>query len=156
MVQDSSVELTTEEVVRTLLRTFGLVKRALGPHFARFGISNSQWSVLRTLHRAKSEGKTKLRLRDLGERLLIRPPSVTRVIENLVKKGLVTEQTSASDSRAKDIQLSAGGTELVESILVLNEKKMAEVLGILEPPQQAGLKDSLDKICTHLESIVGK
>jgi DNA-binding MarR family transcriptional regulator len=156
MVEDSSVELTTEEVVRTLLRTLGLVKRALGPHFAKFGISNSQWSVLRTLHRAKSEGKAKLRLRDLSDRLLIRPPSVTRVIENLVKKGLVTEQTSASDSRAKDIQLSSAGTELVESILVLNEKKMAEVLGILEPSRQAGLKDSLDKICTHLESIIGK
>ena len=62
-----------EMAFRSLIRTLGLLKRVMEPHFARFGISGSQWGVLRTLHRAQEEeGLVDLRLIDLGDRLLIR------------------------------------------------------------------------------------
>src|SRR5437588_12552015 len=80
---------TTEQTCRALLRTLGLLKRVMEPYFARFGISGSQWAVLRTLLRAEAEGRKQLRLTDLGNRLLIRPPSVTGVVDRLQRMGLV-------------------------------------------------------------------
>src|SRR5438045_9539495 len=78
-----------EGAFRELIRTYGLVERVMQPYFAGFGISGSQWGVLRNLHRAEQAGQTGLRVTALSERLLIRPPSVTGVVDRLQRAGLV-------------------------------------------------------------------
>src|SRR6516162_9553344 len=87
--------------IRELVRTFGLLEKVMHPYFARFGISGSQWGVLRNLYRAEEEGLSGLRLIDLGERLLIRPPSVTGVVDRLERAALVLRGGSLTDLRAK-------------------------------------------------------
>src|SRR5437868_3671173 len=85
----ADADAAPETAVRALVRTFGLLERVQQPYFARFGISGSQWGVLRALHRAQKENLSSLRLTDLSERLLVRPPSVTGVIDRLQRAGLV-------------------------------------------------------------------
>src|SRR5437764_6423730 len=94
-----------EETFRELIRTLGLLERAMQPYFARYGISGSQWGVLRSLHRAEADGLAGLRQTDLSERLLIRPPSVTGALDRLQRAGLVTRGGSATDLRAKQVSL---------------------------------------------------
>src|SRR5438477_8701463 len=84
-----------ELAFRELIRTFGRLDRAMEPYFASFGITSAQWGVLRNLHRAECEGKRGLRLTDLGERLLIRPPTVTGVVDRLSRAGLVDKVEAA-------------------------------------------------------------
>ena len=75
---------------------------------ARFGISGSQWGVLVTLHRGEvEERRTALRLTDLGDRLIVRPPSVTGVVDRLQRMGLVARTPSSDDHRAKDVSLTS-------------------------------------------------
>src|SRR5437016_2507823 len=81
-----------ESAFREMIRVFGLLERVMQPYFARFGISGAQWGVLRNLHRAEQEGIPALRLTDLSERLLVRPPSVAGVVERLERSGLVARQ----------------------------------------------------------------
>src|SRR5438094_302025 len=81
---------TVDETFRTLLQTFGSLERIMQHYFARHGISGAQWGVLRTLHRAEQAGDAGLRLVDLSERLLIRPPSVTGVVGRLERAGMLT------------------------------------------------------------------
>src|SRR2546423_8163251 len=100
-----------ENAFRTLIRTFGLLERVMHPYFARFGISGAQWGVLRTLHRAEEKGSRALRMSELSERLIIRPASVTGVIDRLARDGLVKREALASDLRVKAIQLTAKGRE---------------------------------------------
>src|SRR5437016_2329371 len=90
------------ESVRALVRAFGLLRRVMEPYFASFGISSSQWGVLRALHRARLEQRSGLRLTDLGDRLLVRPPSVTGVVDRLQRMRLVTRSPVAEDHRAKE------------------------------------------------------
>src|SRR5438105_939297 len=78
-----------ELAFRELIRTFGLLERVMEPYFAGFGMTGAQWGVLRNLHRAEAEGHRELRLTDLGERLLVQPPTVTGVVERLCRAGLV-------------------------------------------------------------------
>src|SRR5438552_2577532 len=80
---------STEGAFRELIRTLGLMERVMQPYFAQFGISGSQWGVLRALDRASEDGLPGLRLTDLSQRLLIRPPSVTGVVDRLERAGLV-------------------------------------------------------------------
>src|SRR6266404_5330251 len=90
-----------DNAIRELVRTFGLVEKVMQPYFARFGISGSQWGVLRHLYRAEQEGWPGLRLTDLGDRLLIRPPSVTGVVDRLERAELVIRGGLPTDLRAK-------------------------------------------------------
>src|SRR5438132_3267939 len=98
---------------RELIRTFGLLEQVMNPYFARFGISGAQWGVLRNLHRAEMEGLPGLRLTDLSERLLIRPPSVTGVVDRLERGKLVERSGSPTDLRAKRVSLTPRGRQLV-------------------------------------------
>jgi DNA-binding MarR family transcriptional regulator len=73
----ASNEPPQERALRELVRTIGLLERVMQPHFARFGISGSQWAALRALFRAELGRQGGIRVTDLSEKLLIRPPSVS-------------------------------------------------------------------------------
>src|SRR5262245_35340152 len=105
-----------DSAVRALVRAFGLLRRVMDPYFGRHGISASQWGVLRALQRAEREGLPDLRLKDLGERLLVRPPSVTGVIDRLQRMRLVQRVASPHDQRAKHVKLTPEGRRLIQRV----------------------------------------
>src|SRR5262245_9860419 len=136
---------------RELLRTFGRIERAMQPYFARHGISGSQWGVLRNLIRAEHEGLTGLRITALSERLLIRPPSVTGVVDRLERAGLVLRTDDPADQRAKFVQLTDAGRHLVEHVLKGHERQIEAVLGGLSRTEQGTLLQLLGRLGQHLE-----
>src|SRR5262249_37061072 len=133
-----------------LVRTFGLLERVMQPYFARFGISGPKWGVLRTLYRAEQAGDMALRPSELSDRLLIRPPSATGLIDRLERAELVMRQASPSDSRAKQIKLTRTGRQLVERILRGHDEQLSKVLGGLTPTEQEELKRLLGAWGDHL------
>src|SRR5947208_16992737 len=93
----------TDGTLRAVVRAFGLLRRVMDPYFTQFGVSGSQWGVLRALHRAEMEGHRALRLTDLCDRLLVRPPSVTGVVDRLQRIGLIARTKSAEDHRVREV-----------------------------------------------------
>jgi DNA-binding MarR family transcriptional regulator len=145
-----------EPAFRSLIRALGLLKRVMEPYFTRHGISGSQWAVLRNLRRAEEEeGIDGLRPGELSGRLLVRPPSVTGVIDRLQRMGLVTRQTSDSDQRAKLVGLTGAGRKLVERIREGHAKRVQRVLGALSAPERKELHRLLERLGDHLESLAG-
>ena len=122
------------------------------PYFARHGISGSQWGALRNLLRAESEGLEGLRLSALSERLLIRPASVTGVVDRLERAGLVGRENDPTDQRAKFVRLTDEGRRLVEHVLQGHERQIESVLGGLSKTEQAALQQLLARLGRHLES----
>src|SRR5215468_1312905 len=108
-----STPTAAERSFRQLIRAFGLLERVMQPYFAQFGISGAQWGVLRNLHRAELEGKAGLRLTDLSRRMLIRPPSVTGIVDRLERAGLLARHAAPDDLRAKQVALTERGRDLV-------------------------------------------
>ena len=124
------------------------------PYFARFGISGSQWGVLVTLHRGEvEERRTALRLTDLGDRLIVRPPSVTGVVDRLQRMGLVARTASSDDHRAKDVSLTAAGRDLVRQILEHHPAQVRLAFAGLSIPEQGEFRRLLDLMSTHLEQL---
>jgi DNA-binding MarR family transcriptional regulator len=146
----------TESAFRELIRTLGLLERVQQSYFARFGLSGSQWGVLRNLHRADEDGLAGLRLTDLSERLLVRPPSVTGVVDRLERAGLVERSGSPTDLRAKQVSLTARGRQLVERVLRVHAAQMDAVLGGLNLPEQTELHRLLKVLGQHLESMLAR
>ena len=140
---------------RSLLKTLGLLKRVMEPYFSRFGISGSQWGVLVTLHRTEAEeGRRALRLTDLGDRLIVRPPSITGVVDRLQRMGLVARTASADDHRAKDVSLTAAGRDLVRRILEHHPAQVRSAFQGLSGAEQGEFQRLLDRLSSHLEGAV--
>jgi len=144
---------TAEPAFRSLIKTLGLLKRVMEPYFGRFGISGSQWGVLVTLHRAREEGQPSLRLTDLGESLLVRPPSVTGVVDRLERMGLVARSESPSDHRSKLVSLTAEGNGLVRRVLEQHPARVQEALAGLSEPEQVEFRRLLERLSSHLERL---
>ena len=144
---------SSDTAFRALLRAYGLIKRIQEPYFARFGITVSQWGVLRALHRAAGEGLDGLRLTDLGARLIIRPASVTGVIDRLQRLGLVARTASDSDLRVKYVRLTPSGLSLVERVLEDHRDRIGALLDGLTPKEQEHLHRLLVRLESHLKTF---
>jgi DNA-binding MarR family transcriptional regulator len=150
----SVAERAPERTFRGLVRTIGLLERVMQPQFARFGISGSQWAALRTLHRAEQEGQPSLRITDLSERLLIRPPSVTGVIDRLERNGLVARDASPDDLRTRCVRLTSAGRRLVRQVTGVYAEQAERALGGLRNPDQQELRRLLERLSGHLEKLL--
>lgn len=75
-------------------------------HDVTFG----EYDVLVRLARAPDRS---LRMRELAARVMITPSGVTRVVDGLEERGLVTRRRDEADARAVHAQLTATGLELV-------------------------------------------
>jgi DNA-binding MarR family transcriptional regulator len=147
----ATADVTPEQTFRALLRTFGLLRRVMEPYFGRFGISGSQWGVLRVLWRAESEGQPQLRLTDLSERLVIRPASVTGVIDRLQRLGYVKRIASPTDQRSKHVTLTNSGRDLIKRVLEHHPEQIRAVLGGLDDRESADLYRLLERLDGQLE-----
>ncbi len=142
-----------EETFHCLLRSFGLLRQVMDPYFARFGISASLWAILRVLQRAESAGDTSLRLTDLGERLLIQPPSVTGVVDRLERLDLVRRRGSKIDQRVREVSLTPTGRRLVAKVLEGHAAKIQSLFAGHQPQEMEIFLGLLKKLESRLGSL---
>jgi MarR family 2-MHQ and catechol resistance regulon transcriptional repressor len=143
-----------EQSFRTLIRTLGLVDRVMQPYFARHGISGAKWGTLRALHRAEQEGHASLRMMELSERLLVRPPSVTGVIDRLEREGWVVRDAAPDDHRARRVRLTPDGRRVVEQVLAAHVKQIDRLMGGLNDDEQTELHRLLERLSEHLDGLL--
>jgi len=146
-------EKPAEAGFRALLRISGLLDRVMQPYFGRFGISRSQWGVFRILQRAEQGGSRGVRLADLGERLLVRPPSVTGLVTRLEHLGYVVRNSSSHDLRGREVRLTEAGRDLINRVLLNHANQIAAVMGALNAQEQRQLLTMLERLGSHLEDM---
>jgi len=129
------------------------MKRAMEPYFAHHQISSSQWAVLQTLNCAEKGSESSLRLTDLSDRLLVRPPSVTGVVDRLQRMGLVQRETSKNDHRAKMVSLTDDGRRVVQRVRDGHALRVQGVLAALKVDEQHELHRLLMLLGDHLEEL---
>jgi DNA-binding MarR family transcriptional regulator len=151
---DSQSEHPSRDAFRSLLRVSGLLDIVMQAYFGRFGISRAQWAVLRNLYRAEGEGLPGLRPADLGNRLLVRPPSVTGLIDRLERLGYVSRNDHAADLRGKEVRLTASGRHILERVMPGHPAQIAAVMQGLDAREQKHLNRLLRRLGTHLESMI--
>ncbi len=153
----NSIPLSSPEATfRAFIKTYGLVKRLQEPYFAAFGVSISQWAALYHLWRAQEEGQPGLRLTDLGSRLLVRPPSITGVVDRLCRLGLVNRTAAVDDLRAKQVSLAPAGKELVDRVMAEVPKRIRDLMAGLNEQEQAQLLQLLDRMAAHLDTMAAE
>jgi DNA-binding MarR family transcriptional regulator len=90
-------------------------------------------------------------LGELGERLNLSLPTVSRAVEGLVKRGYVTRAEDAEDRRFKQVAATAEGGALVERLMELRVAGFAEFVKSLAPTERELLADALAPIVARDE-----
>ncbi len=107
------------------------------------GISEPQYNVLRVLRGCRSEGPISINF--LKERMLDKSSDVSRIIDNLLEKGLVERKENSIDRRLKEIDITEKGLALISDMLQC-DKKVDMLLGKLTAEEVDELNRLLDKI----------
>lgn len=103
----------TQEAHLNLGRTTAVLQEGIDRVLKPFGLSGTQYNVLRILRGAEPGGLCRHEIRD---RLISRMPDVTRLLDRMEQAGLVTRERGEADRRLVSTRLTAKGRELVDSL----------------------------------------
>ena len=99
-----------EEVVfLELLRTTDMLSRGLGQVLKNEDLSANQYNVLRIL-RGSPEG---LACGDIARRMITRDPDITRLLDRLEKRGLISRRRETKDRRTVMAKITPEGLKLL-------------------------------------------
>lgn len=132
-----------QEAVLGLLRTADVVRRLIARSLEPYDVTPQQYNVLRILRGAGAEGLPTL---TIGERMLEDSPGVTRLIDRLIAKGLVSRKRSTEDRRQVLCQITQAGLDLLVQIDALVEGRDEDAVSVLTPDEQKELIRLLDRI----------
>lgn len=132
-----------QEAVLGLLRTADVVRRLIARSLEPYDVTPQQYNVLRILRGAGAEGLPTL---TIGERMLEDSPGVTRLIDRLIAKGLVSRERSREDRRQVLCRITQAGLDLLVQIDALVEGRDEEAVAVLTPDEQKELIRLLDRI----------
>jgi MarR family transcriptional regulator, organic hydroperoxide resistance regulator len=111
--QHKPFESREQEAAVTLLRTADVVRRHLGSVIGRHGITAQQYNVLRILRGAEPGGLPTL---EIASRMIEEAPGITRLLERLEKKKLVSRCRRNDDKRCVDCRITPAGRTLLAQL----------------------------------------
>lgn len=136
------------------VRVHGLFRHEMEAYFTAHGFSPAQWGAMRTLRRAELvEGPAGLTLGELGRRMLVKPPSVSGVVERLRGRGLVACEVSPDDHRAKRVRLTEAGRASLQTVLTSHPAQRDRIFAGLDADERATFFQLLEKLEHHLEGL---
>lgn len=129
----SSVE---EEALLNLMRTSDCLQRAFHLKTRGWGVTSTQYNVLRILRGAHPQGLT---CSAIGSRMITAEPDITRLLARLKALKLIRQQRDRHDRRIVWTQISEAGLELLREMDPVIRQVPQELLGHLEGAELAEL-----------------
>ncbi len=132
------IELTARKI-----RQYGQsILKSLG-----IDITIEQWLVLNVINENESINQI-----DVGEILVKDKPTISRMVNHLEKKGLITKIPSSKDSRKVELNISKKGKTMINDIYPTIEKIRFKGLNELSQEEIKNIENILEKIQKNLDS----
>jgi DNA-binding MarR family transcriptional regulator len=125
-----------EEAILNLLRTADCLQRALQRKIRTWGITSTQYNVLRILRGSQPHGLT---CSAIGDRMITAEPDITRLLARLRALKLIRQQRDKRDRRVLWTQISPAGLALLAETDSVVQSFPQELLGHLDRQQVATL-----------------
>ena len=111
--------------------------------FKQEDITDQQFNVLRILKGGPAEGYL---IRDIRKRMIYRNADVPRLVDRLVKQGLVERKECAHDRRGCMVFLTLKGNQLQERIRPRHDELCRNLDRVLSIPEHQVLLDLLERL----------
>jgi DNA-binding MarR family transcriptional regulator len=112
-IKQSKPMTPEQEVVLTIQRTADAFERKLVETLKPYGISATQYNVLRILRGA---GKDGLPCGAIAERMVTRDPDITRLLDRLDKMGFIVRERGQKDRRVVTTTITEAGLKLLKQL----------------------------------------
>ncbi|MEM0927329.1 MAG: MarR family transcriptional regulator [Planctomycetota bacterium] len=116
-----------QEATLALMKTTDLLENRLARLFREHDLTPTQYNVLRIL---RGEGKP-MPILEVADRMIQVAPAITRVVDQLVKRALITKTQSARDRRVFEVDLTTSARTLLKNldapVLDLHASLLSEV-----------------------------
>jgi homoprotocatechuate degradation regulator HpaR len=145
VTEEAKAEILLRDFSRSLpmalMRAREATMRFFRPSLRAHGLSEQQWRVLRALAaRGPAEALA------LARATFLLPPSLSRILRDLGKRGLIERRADASDLRRSVIAVSAAGWELIAKQAPASEAGYAEIARLFGGKRLARLQAELDAL----------
>ena len=121
------------------------VSHAFKAKVERHGVTVAEWVVLRALF--DTDG---VQPSELATTLGLTRGAISKLVDRLLAKELVSVRSVEQDGRAQLVTLEASGRRLVPKLAALADENDAQAFGHLAPEQRATLLATLEAIAQHL------
>lgn len=101
-----------QELLLNIVRTAAVLEHDLADALKPFGLTPTQYNVLRIL-RGTPEGLCR---NEVGERLVTRVPDVTRLLDRMERMGLIERHRGGADRRFVSTRITDKGLKLVDKL----------------------------------------
>lgn len=102
-----------EDVSLAIIRKADALMQVLTDLLKPHGLSTTQYNVLRILRGAGTDGAS---CKEISNKLIARDPDVTRLMDRLEKRGLLTRDRAKEDRRVVTHQLTPEGLALLKEL----------------------------------------
>lgn len=116
-----------------------------------YDITPEQWSVLYKI--AQFEG---INQKEIAQRTAKDQPTITRILDVLIKKGWAEKRMSTTDRRAYLVYVTEAGRALVEQTLPVERSVIAEVTEGIDASQLALLRETLIRLSENADKLTGE
>jgi len=120
--QNKPFETLEDEVFVNIIRTAEVLMRRQTEFLKGYDLTASQFNVLRILRGAEPDG---LICREISERMVNFDPDVTKLLDRLESKGLITRERQQKDRRVITVKISEEGLKLLKK----TDKPILETVG---------------------------
>jgi DNA-binding MarR family transcriptional regulator len=115
-----------EEALLNLMRTSDCLQRAFQQRIRGFGLTSTQYNVLRILRGAQPDGLT---CAAIGARMIATEPDITRLQARLKRLKLIRQHRDRHDRRVVWTQISDAGLDLLHAMDPVVQRIPGELLG---------------------------
>lgn len=126
--QQQPFEAPEQEAYLNLLRTANWLEAEFNRLFKRQGLSHATYNILRILRGHRGQP---LSCSAIGEQMVTQVPDVTRLIDRLEQRGLVSRERTPTDRRVVMVQISEAGlgllAELDEPVAALHRQQLGHL-----------------------------
>ncbi len=146
--QKQSTTSLEEDALLNLLRTSDCLGRAVQRTIRPWGITSTQYNVLRILRGAQPTGAT---CSEIGQRMITADPDITRLLNRLKKLGFIGQQRDKNDRRIVRTQIREKGLQLLAEMDTAMKTLPVTLLGHLTQKELAGmirLVEEARKVCS--------
>jgi DNA-binding MarR family transcriptional regulator len=145
---------TPAEDARLTEHLYGLMKFLLHGHGGEYvravGELELSLTQLRALHVLAYEVE-QTSVKELGDRLGVSLPAVSRSIDSLVQRGLVTRAEDSEDRRMKQVRATAAAPELLDRLTELRLAGIEAFVSTLAPRERTKLASALSLLAEREE-----
>jgi DNA-binding MarR family transcriptional regulator len=132
IVQEAPFASMEEEAFLSLMRTSECLRRAFERRIRAWGITSTQYNVLRILRGARPHGLT---CSMIGSRMITSDPDITRLLARLKSRNLVHQECDRKDRRVVRTHISEEGLALLDKMHPVIEIAPGELLKGLSPAE---------------------